>query len=381
MMGNIFHVIERDTSSRARLGVLKTLHGDVQTPCFAPVGTQGVVKALTHELVESLGYDLILANTYHLLLRPGHELIRECGGLHRFASWNRALLTDSGGYQVYSLALLRRISDEGILFQSHIDGTRIHLTPEFAIEVQDALGADIAMVLDDCPAYPASFAQAKEAVRRTLIWAERCKNVHTRSDQALFGIVQGSVYHELRQDCAEQLVEMGFDGYAIGGLSVGEPMSELREMTAWTTEFLPEDFCRYLMGVGYPHDIIYAVMQGIDLFDCVLPTRHARTGYLFTRKGRLIIKHQTYARDERPIDPECDCPVCRRYSRAYLRHLFMTKEIASAILNTIHNLWFYRNLMTEIREHIRRGTLSELLKFYENAYVRDHHGREEISHE
>ena len=369
MMGNRFEIQYSDSHSRARIGVWHSAHGDVVTPCFVPVGTQGVVKAMTHEWVEEIGYRMILANTYHLILRPGIDRIRDAGGLHRFMSWPHALLTDSGGFQVYSLAELRQVSDDGIRFQSHLDGTLIELTPEKVVRVQEDLGSDIAMVLDECPAYPASHAEAEAAVRRTLHWARAARNAHRRPDQALFGIVQGGIYHDLRQYCAEQLVEMEFDGYAIGGLSVGEPMSEMREMIAWTTEFLPVHQMRYLMGVGLPHDVVHAVMQGIDLFDCVIPTRHARNGYIFTHQGRLVIKHQRYRDDDRPLDPACDCRVCRRYSRAYLRHLFMAREISAAILNTYHNLYFYFQLMEEIRAAIRQGTLSQLLQHYEERYA------------
>ena len=368
MQGNRFRITAGDPHSRARLGVWESPHGAVVTPCFAPVGTQGVVKAMTHEQMESLGYRLILANTYHLFIRPGAETIAALGGLHRFMAWPHALLTDSGGYQVFSLARLRRITDEGIRFQSHLDGTPLEFTPESVVRFQETLGSDIAMVLDECPPYPASFVHVESAVERTLRWARASRRLHRRTDQALFAVVQGGVYHELRQRCAERLVDLEFDGYAIGGLSVGEPVADMREMITWTKEFLPETSLCYLMGVGFPQDIIYAVMQGVDLFDCVIPTRHARTGYLFTRAGRLILKHHKYADDPRPLDPDCGCPVCRRYSRAYLRHLFMTREITGYVLNTLHNLYFYRRLMDEIHEAIRSGTLGALLAWYGDRY-------------
>ncbi len=379
MYGNAFTIVETDPTCGARLGRYETPHGVIETPCFAPVGTQGAIKAMTHEGVEAIGYRLILANTYHLYLRPGGDVIRAFGGLHRFMGWPHALLTDSGGYQVFSLARLRKINDEGVVFQSHIDGALIQFTPENVVEFQELLGSDIAMVLDECPPYPASFADVDVAVERTLRWAARSRRVHHREDQALFGIVQGGIYHELRQRCAERLVDLEFDGYAIGGLSVGEPTSEMREMVRWTQEFLPSNHMRYLMGVGMPHDIIFAVMQGIDLFDCVLPTRHARTGSLFTSRGRLIIKHQRYRDDERPLDPACDCLVCRRFSRAYLRHLFMTGEITALILNTYHNLYFYQRLMAEIRQAVREHRLPDLLEHYEVLYAGAESSPEEIT--
>lgn len=369
MLGNAFEVVYSDPKSRARLGRYTTPHGTIETPCFAPVGTLGAVKAIPHEMVEAIGYRLILSNTYHLYIRPGEDVIRASGGLHAFTGWPHAILTDSGGYQVFSLARLRKINDDGIVFQSHLDGASITFTPEVVIRFQETLGSDIAMVLDECPPYPSSFADVEVAVQRTLKWASISRNVHQRSDQALFGIVQGGIYHELRQRCAEKLVEMGFDGYAIGGLSVGEPTSEMREMIKWTREFLPDDHLIYLMGVGLPHDLVYAVMNGIDLFDCVVPTRHARTGSLFTSSGRLIIKHHRYRKDDRPIDPECKCMVCQRYSRAYLRHLFMTGEITGLILNTYHNLSFYHTLMDQIRQAIQEGTLETLLHYYEERYA------------
>lgn len=369
MQGNRFTIIQRDSSTQARLGRWETEHGSLETPCFAPVGTQGAIKALPHEIVESLGYRLILANTYHLYIRPGPDCIRDMDGLHKFISWPHAILTDSGGYQVFSLARIRKINDEGISFQSHIDGTPIDFTPELVIRFQEILGSDMAMVLDECPPYPASFVEAQVAVERTVKWAQLSRKFHQRSDQALLGIVQGSIYHELRQSCTERLIDIGFDAYAIGGLSVGEPMDEMREMIGWTKEFLPENSLCYLMGVGLPHDIIFAVMMGVDLFDCVIPTRHARTGYLFTRNGRLIIKHHRYASDPLPPDPECPCPVCRRYSRAYLRHLFLTGEITASVLNTWHNLHFYATLMEEIRDAIRSGTLKDLLNHYQANYA------------
>lgn len=368
MTGNRFRVVRTDPCSHARLGEYSTPHGVVHTPYYTPVGTQGAVKAVTHEMLEQMGYTMILANTYHLYLRPGHDTIRDLGGLHRFMAWPGVILTDSGGYQVFSLAPLRRITDDGIVFRSHLDGTMHELTPERVVEIQEALGSDIAMVLDECPPYPVETDVLERAVDRTIAWARRSRRVHRHPDQALFGIIQGGVNETLRTRCARAIVEMAFDGYAIGGLSVGEPKSAMYDMIAHTARQLPDTHIRYLMGVGMPQDVIYAVMQGIDLFDCVIPTRHARNGYLFTRDGPVHIKNSRYRTDMQPPDPTCDCPVCRRYSRAYLRHLFMAREITFTVLNTIHNLYFFRRLMDEIRAAIRDGTLVQLYRFYADRY-------------
>jgi queuine tRNA-ribosyltransferase len=328
-----------------------------------PVGTAGTVKGLTQQTLEELGVQILLGNTYHLFLRPGHELIRQQGGLHRFMAWPRAILTDSGGYQVFSLADLRKVTDEGVRFRSHVDGAEHFLTPEKAVEIQLALGSDILMVLDECIEYPASHERAAAAVARTQDWARRCLDFFLANRagaaigdprQMLFGIVQGSTYADLRRESAEQIVDLDFAGYAIGGLAVGEPPALTREMTAEVTARLPADRPRYLMGVGFPEDILDAVANGIDMMDCVLPTRNARNGCLFTRRGRLVIKNARYATDSRPVDESCECPVCRRYSRAYLRHLFMANEILGAVLNTHHNLYFYLDLMRQIRSAIAR---------------------------
>ncbi len=368
MTGNRFRILYEDPSSSARIGLYETDHGPVETPCFAPVGTYGAVKAVPHATLEAMGFRLILANTYHLYLRPGPETIRALGGLHRFVAWPHALLTDSGGYQVFSLARLRKITDEGITFQSHLDGTTHELTPERTVEIQEALGSDIAMALDECPPYGCERSDLEQAVRRTVAWARRCKAVHRRPDQSLWGITQGGTDPQLRRVCTEQILEIGFDGYAIGGLAVGEPRAEMYDAIADAAARLPRDHIRYLMGVGLPQDVVYAVLQGVDLMDCVVPTRHARNGYLFTREGPLHIKNSRYRADPDPPDPTRDCPLCRQYSRAYLRHLFMAREVLFTVLNTVHNLYFYRRLLDEVRTAVRQGSLPALYRFYEDRY-------------
>lgn len=325
-----------------------------------PVGSQGSVKALGSDDLDALGVEIILCNTYHLYLRPGHRLIKDLGGLHRFMSWQRPILTDSGGFQIYSLSSLRKIQEAGVWFQSHIDGSKHFFTPELAIEIQGDLGSDIAMVLDDCPPYPCSYERAKDSVRLTLQWAERCKRAKVSSNQALFGIVQGSVYEDLRLECAKGLQEMGFDGYAIGGLAVGEPI-ELRIRTLKALlPHLPLGAPRYLMGVGTPFEILQAVKMGVDMFDCVIPTRNARNGALYTSLGRINIRNSVYKTDKRPCDPRCNCYTCRNYSRAYLRHLYVSKELLAYRLGTIHNLAFFMELMRRIRAAIEIDRFQEL---------------------
>jgi len=356
-----FEVLKTDPSG-ARLGRLTTPHGVVETPAFMPVGTAGTVKGLSQQALEELGVQILLANTYHLYLRPGHELIREMGGLHRFMSWRGAILTDSGGFQVFSLADLRKVNDDGVVFRSHLDGSEHFLTPEKAVEVQMALGSDIMMVLDECIEYPAGHERARAAAHRTLDWARRSRAHYAAHGDAgrqmLFGIVQGGTHAELRRENAEQLVELDFPGYAVGGLAVGEPHALTCEMTAEAAARLPADRPRYLMGVGYPEDLADYVRLGMDMMDCVLPTRNARNGCLFTSQGRVHIKNAQYANDPRPVDEGCRCPVCRRYSRAYLRHLFLSNEILGAVLNTHHNLYFYLDIMRRIRESIAFGDLA-----------------------
>lgn len=356
VMGFTFEVLKKD-STGARLGLMLTPHGKVHTPVFMPVGTQATVKAMTPEELRDMEVELVLSNTYHLYLRPGHELIKKLGGLHRFMNWPGPLLTDSGGYQVFSLSPLRTIEEEGVSFRSHLDGTMHLLTPEKAVRIQQALGSDIIMPLDDCTPYPADLDHTRKSMELTGRWALRSKEAmgskSSGAGQALFGIVQGGMYPELRRESALRTVETGFEGYAIGGLSVGEGKELMCEMIEATVTVLPEGSPRHLMGVGKPEDMVAAVERGIDIFDCVLPTRCARNGTLFTRSGKLVIKNSRYERDGAPVDPECGCYTCRNYSRAYLRHLFMAREILASRLNTIHNLYYYTALMGEMREAIR----------------------------
>ncbi len=360
-----FEVAQTDLTG-ARRGKLTTPHGVVETPFFMPVGTAATVKALTQGALEELGAEIILANTYHLYLRPGHELIRRLGGLHRFMSWPRAILTDSGGFQVFSLAELRKVTDEGVRFRSHLDGSEHLLTPEKAVEIQAALGSDIVMVLDECIETPAPRDAAESALKRTTLWARRARTNFLEwasRDGSLaqwqFGIVQGATFADLRRESARQLLELDFPGYAVGGLAVGEPHAITCEMTGEATSLLPRDRPRYLMGVGRPEQIAEYVALGIDMMDCVLPTRAARHACLYTSEGRVLIKNARYAEDQRPIDPACTCAVCRRYTRAYLRHLFAAGEITAAILATHHNVHFYLDIMRQIREAIGFGNLAK----------------------
>jgi len=359
-----FEVMKADPSG-ARLGRLTTPHGTIETPAFMPVGTAGTVKAMTQEALEELHVGLLLANTYHLYLRPGHELIRRVGGLHRFMSWPGGILTDSGGYQVFSLADLRKTTDEGVRFRSHLDGTEHLLTPENAIEIQRALGSDIGMVLDECIEYPATRAHAASAAWRTAEWAKRSKSAieagppsEATSEQVFFAIVQGGTFKDLRRQNAADLRALDFPGYAIGGLAVGEPHELSCEIAGETAACLPPERPRYVMGVGKPEQLLDYVRCGVDMMDCVLPTRNARNGYLYTSEGPLHIKNAEFAAEMRPIDERCRCMVCRRYSRAYLCHLFRANEILGAILNTHHNLYFFLDIMRAIREAIAFGNLS-----------------------
>ena len=366
-MAFAFDVLKRDGRTGARLGTIQTAHGEVPTPAFMPVGTQGTIKALLPETVQSLGAGMILSNTYHLYLRPGHQLIQTLGGLHRFMHWDGPILTDSGGFQVFSLGALRKITPEGVLFQSHIDGSRHFLSPELAISIQEALGSDIMMCLDDCTPYPATHREAEDSLALTLQWAGRCRATRESVDHALFGIVQGGMYLDLRRRSIELLTAMGFDGYALGGVSVGEPKDNMMEIVSEMTSLLPGDRPRYLMGVGTPEDIVNCVAQGIDMFDCVMPTRSARNGLLFTNHEKVVIKHARYRDDPVPIDSSCDCYTCRNYSRAYLRHLFMAKEILAMVLNTIHNVRFYLALMERIRSAIREDRYPEFREHFLNS--------------
>jgi len=351
-----FRIEARDRTGLARAGLLRLPHGVVPTPVFMPVGTQATVKATTPDELEALGARMILGNTYHLMLRPGAERIARLGGLHRFMRWSRPILTDSGGFQVFSLGHLNRVDEEGVLFQSHIDGRRILLTPEESMRVQRLLGADIAMAFDECTPYPASHEEAAASMRRSMRWAERSRNaLPPNRRQALFGIVQGGVYPDLRRESLEALLQIGFEGIAIGGLSVGEPKEEMLAVLDALAPWLPEQQPRYLMGVGTPEDLLRAIDRGIDMFDCVMPTRNARNGTLFTDEGKLQIKNARFKEDPRPIMPGCRCYTCRRFSRAYLRHLFIAGEILAARLNTLHNLHYYCALMRRAREAILQG--------------------------
>ncbi len=360
-----FEILKKDPSSKARLGRIETRHGSFSTPTFLPVGTQGTVKSLTPEDLMENGVEVLLCNTYHLYLRPGHEVIKRLGGLHRFIHWEKPILTDSGGYQVFSLSSLRKISEEGVTFQSHLDGSLHFLTPEKALEIQRTLGSDIAMVLDECVPYPSDYDYVKASIGLTMRWAERSLKATQENDPPLFGIVQGGTYEDLREESAKTLVKMGFQGYAIGGLSVGEPKSLMMDVLRWIIPILPESQPRYLMGVGTPEDILDGVLLGIDLFDCVLPTRLARNGVLFTSKGKISIKQAQYVEDERPVDEACPCYTCRHYSRAYLRHLYLSKEILSSRLNTIHNLYYYMSLLRNLKEAIQEDRLPQ---FYQTHY-------------
>jgi queuine tRNA-ribosyltransferase len=367
-LGSPFRFTLRARDGSARLGQCDTPHGSIQTPAFMPVGTQGAVKATLHKDISAAGAEIILGNTYHLFLRPGDDLIARRGGLHRFIGWNRPILTDSGGYQVFSLASRCVITDEGAQFQSHLDGTRHVFTPERTVQAQARLGSDIAMVFDQCVAYPATHDQAAEAMQRSVAWAARCRRrlqelqsepgtlIVTNPGQAQFGIVQGGAFSDLREESVDATVRIGFEGYAIGGLSVGEPSDVMYDIVARTAARLPVDQPRYLMGAGTPEDLVECVARGIDLFDCVLPTRNARNGQLFTSEGRLNIKNARYAEDDRPLDPACRCYTCTTHSRAYLRHLHLAGEMTAGALNTLHNLTFYLDTMRRIREAITFGT-------------------------
>jgi queuine tRNA-ribosyltransferase len=350
--------VER-TDGAARLGRLTTSHGEVATPAFMPVGTNGTVKAVTPEELRACGAEIVLCNTYHLYLRPGHDLIRDLGGLHRFMHWDGPILTDSGGFQVFSLSALRKIDDEGVRFRSHLDGSMHFLTPEKSMEIQAALGSDVAMVLDECPPLPSDRETVERAVARTAAWARRSRDAY-RGPGVPFGIVQGGPYRELRERSAADLIGLDFPGYAIGGVSVGEPPEAIAEVARGTAALLPADRPRYLMGVGRPQDLVESVAAGCDLHDCVMPTRNARNGTLFTSEGRINIKREAYRRDDGPLDPRCACETCRNYCRAYLRHLFLANEILASRLHTIHNLAYYLGLMARMREAIGAGTFDAL---------------------
>lgn len=353
-----FDVHHTDPGCAARAGTLRLPHGDVETPVFMPVGTQGSVKALSQEDLKTIGAQIILGNAYHLYLRPGTDTLEKAGGLHRFMHWDRPILTDSGGFQIFSLSGLTKVNEEGAVFQSHLDGSRHLMTPERSVDVQLTIGADVIMCLDECTTYPATREAAEASMRMTLAWARRCREHWTQRNRpahALFGIVQGSIYRDLREACAEALVELDFPGYAIGGVSVGETKQEMYAAVEWTTPLLPRDKPRYLMGVGSPEDVLEGIERGIDMFDCVMPTRNARNGSLFTSQGKLNIKNRRFADDFGPLDPACNCPVCTTYTRAYLSHLYRAGEILALRLNTLHNLSFMLRLAADCRLAIAAG--------------------------
>ncbi|AXH99285.1 tRNA guanosine(34) transglycosylase Tgt [Sporosarcina sp. PTS2304] len=353
----------------ARLGVVHTPHGSFETPAFMPVGTQASVKTMAPEELKAMGAGIILSNTYHLWLRPGHEIIKEAGGLHKFMNWDRPILTDSGGFQVFSLSKFRDIKEEGVHFRNHINGDKLFLSPEKAMEIQNALGPDIMMAFDECPPFPATHDYMKASVERTSRWAERCLQSHQRpNEQGLFGIVQGGEYEDLRQQSAKDLVSLDFPGYAIGGLSVGEPKDIMNRALEFTTPLLPENKPRYLMGVGSPDSLIDGAIRGIDMFDCVLPTRIARNGTLMTSEGRLVVKNAKYERDFGPLDPNCDCYTCKNYSRAYIRHLIRAGETFGIRLTSYHNLHFLLNLMEQIRQAIREDRLGDFREEFFEQY-------------
>ncbi len=368
-----FTIIKKDTSTSARVGRLTTPHGTVDTPVFMPVGTVGSVKGVTPEEVRDSGAQVILGNTFHLYLRPGSKLIDKLGGLHRFTGWDGPILTDSGGYQVFSLAKLRKITGDGVIFQSPLDGSQHIFTPESVIEIQEMIGSDMIVCLDECIPYPSAYEYTKDSTDRTIQWAQKSKKVFSGADRGLFCVVQGGFYKDLREYCAKELLDIGFDGYAIGGLSVGETKQMMYTVVDQVTPLLPWDKPRYLMGVGLPEDLVEGIIRGIDMFDCVVPTRHGRRGYLFTETGHMIIKNSCYKDDGSPVEAGCDCYTCRRYSRAYLRHLFMSGEMLGLRLNTIHNLHYFGRLMREIRTAIEEGRMVQFREWFYN--VRKEEGR------
>ncbi|MEE9253022.1 MAG: tRNA guanosine(34) transglycosylase Tgt [Thermodesulfobacteriota bacterium] len=353
-----FEVLKTDPGTGARTGRIQTPHGAIDTPCFMPVATQATVKAMTPRALEEIGAQVLIVNAYHMYLRPGVQRVRELGGLHEFMGWSGPLVTDSGGFQALSLAKVSEVAKDGIMFQSHLDGTKYKLTPEGSIDIQEALGADIMMCLDECPPFPSTREYMEKSARLTVSWARRCREVRVSRDKALFGIVQGGVYEDLREESARDLEGMGFDGYAIGGLGIGESKEQRLRATGTAVQYLPDGKPRYLMGVGLPEDIARAAALGMDMFDCVIPTRNARNGTLFTNHGKVVIKNARYADDSGPVDEDCGCYTCSAFSKAYLRHLYLAGEILASILMTMHNLYFYSQLMTGIRESIFRGDFS-----------------------
>lgn len=364
-----YELLKTCKQSGARLGKLHTPHGTIETPIFMPVGTQATVKSMTPEELEELGAQIILSNTYHLYLRPGHELVKEAGGLHKFMNWNKPILTDSGGFQVFSLNELREITEEGVYFRSHLDGSKHFLSPEKAVEIQNALGSDIMMAFDECPPYPCTYDYAKDSLERTIRWAKRCKEAHgNMQNQALFGIIQGGVFKDLREKSVHEMIKLNLPGYSIGGLSVGEPKDIMYDVLDYTTPLLPKDKPRYLMGVGSLDALFEGVIRGIDMFDCVLQTRIARNGTAMTSIGRVVIKNASYERDFSKLDPNCDCYVCKNYSRAYLRHLFKAKEILGPRLVTYHNLYFTLKTMENVRQAILEDRLLDYKREFFEIY-------------
>ncbi|MDD5432785.1 MAG: tRNA guanosine(34) transglycosylase Tgt [Candidatus Omnitrophica bacterium] len=371
----MFKVDYQEKNSKARLGSLMTAHGEIKTPCFMPVGTHGTVKGISQRTLIECGAQIILSNAYHLFLRPGMDIIKKAGSLHDFMSWEKPILTDSGGFQIFSLAFLRKLTDEGVSFQSHFDGKSHFLSPEDVIENQRILGSDIMMPLDECAHYPCERDHAEVAMDRTINWAKRSKqeflkreNSYSGKSQLLFGIVQGATYDDLRKECTEKLIDIGFDGYAIGGVSVGEPSSLIYETINTCSSFLPQDKPRYVMGIGYPQDLLEGVEAGMDMFDCVIPTRYGRNGTVFTSNGKMVIRNSPYIEDFRPIDEDCDCYVCKNYTRAYIRHLFNAKEMLALSLASLHNIYFFLNLMRKAREAIAKDKFLEFKKDFLRKY-------------
>jgi queuine tRNA-ribosyltransferase len=364
-----YELIKTCKQTGARLGIIHTPHGSFETPMFMPVGTLATVKTLSPEELKEMGAGIILSNTYHLWLRPGHEIVKEAGGLHKFMNWDRGILTDSGGFQVFSLSEFRKIEEEGVYFRNHLNGDKLFLSPEKAMEIQNALGPDIMMAFDECPPYPATYEYMKQSVERTSRWAERCLKAHKRpNEQGLFGIVQGGEFEDLRKQSAQDLVSLDFPGYAVGGLSVGEPKDVMNRVLEFTTPLLPANKPRYLMGVGSPDALIDGVIRGIDMFDCVLPTRIGRNGTVMTSEGRVVIKNAQYARDFTPLDPNCDCYTCRNYTRAYIRHLIKCDEPFGIRLTSYHNVYFLIKLMEQVRQAIREDRLGDFREEFFERY-------------
>ena len=363
-----YELLHIDKNPGARRGVVHTPHGDIQTPVFMPVGTQATVKSMNPEELKEIGVQIILSNTYHLYLRPGQDIVKEAGGLHKFMNWDRPILTDCGGFQVFSLAALRTITEDGVEFHSHLDGSKHFFSPESVIKTEEDLGADIIMSFDECVEYPASYEYTKQSMERTTRWAQRCKAAQTREDQAIFGIIQGGFYEDLRKQSAKDLIDLDFPGYAIGGISVGEPKEEFLKMLYFTAPLMPENKPRYLMGVGTPDYLIESALAGIDMCDCVLPTRIARNGTAMTWNGKVVVRNATYERDWGPLDPECDCYTCRNYTRAYIRHLIKANEILGVRLLSIHNINFLTKLMERVRIEIENDNLLEFKKEFYKKY-------------